>query len=334
MAKRKTKTTTQGSSRQGDYLVVILGLARDMLMWTTRTLARDRSQKPATYVGAPSPRDDRRGLYSKNNIAETVTLIDRESRSPSIQRIIVLYIPSFDDYNLITALHLACFLAPLSPNTMSQSPAANATSWRHDKMLVQQTVTQTLARARTTTDLLKAEITDKRTSALTLPAHNFYYPNRHSTISDAYRRFADSMFEPPVLRSELVPSRFTRDELPDKAFKGKQHTDQFFQDCRGRVFPPDPYHAKNHARNRAEGVVRHKAVLSIALLQRYRFGVTARDGSLHYDVQYEIPRKLKSEPMHCAVRGPVLITGSHANVGVNDFIWVPGGTKKIQAKQK
>ena len=64
--------------------------------------------------------------------------------------------------------------------------------------------------------------------------------------------------------------------------------------------------------------------------QRYRFGVIVRDGNLHFDVQYARSRTLENESMYCATVGNVLVTGSHANVGVNDVIWTPDGKKEPQ----
>ena len=144
-------------------------------------------------------------------------------------------------------------------------------------------------------------------------------------VADSRRQdMVDQITSGLRLRDTLLPSRFNRDQLPNKAFKGQQYTDRFFQDCRGRVFPPDPYHAQSRIDS---GEAAGKG-LPLAMRQRYRFGVTVRDGNLHYDVQFEMPRKLQEEQMYCAVEGDVWVTGSHANVGVNDFVWVPDGNKE------
>ena len=296
-----------------------------MLGWARRRLERDTSQKSAKYVGAPSTQNDWGSLYKQKTIAEAVRLINRESRSGVPNRIIVLYVPSHDDQDLISTLHLVCFFAPMEPQSEHLPSNGNTVSWRHNKALVKETVDRTLRQALRTTNNLKAEISDKRISPLTLPAHNFYYPNQHSTISDAYRAFAQGKLASPVLKGGLLPSRFTRTQLHGKAFKGSQYADEFFQDCRGRVFPPDIHHAQ--AREDQDTT---SPMPSAALRQRYRFGVTVRNGNLHYDVQYELPRTLRDEPMYCSVDGDVWVTGSHANVGINDFIWVPDGYKNAR----
>ncbi len=323
---RKGKKRRNVGSPQGDNLVVIAGLPKDTLQWIIRTLSRDTSQRPARYVGAPSQIDDWRPLYKRTNITETLKLIERENENKPPHRIIVLYIPSRGIDDLISSLQYVCFLTPLKPIDGDWPLNSDTIEWRHEKPTVKSIVYRTLQDALKTTNVLKAEITDNRTSPLSLPAHNFYFPNRHSTISHTYRDFVQQGFKMEQLKENLLPTRFTRDQLPPKAFKGSQYTDHFFQDYRGRVFPIDLHHAP--IRYNDEECL--NSSLSLVLRQRYRFGVTVRDGNLHYDVQYEYPRTLRKEPMHCAKDGDVLVTGSHANIGVNDVIWVPARKKEPQ----
>ena len=278
----------------------------------------------ARYVGTPSKKNDWHGLYLRSTVSETLQLINREGQEHSPHRIIVLYVPSHDSGKLVSALDFVCFLGALRPRHCVLTQAGTPIGWRHNKSMVIDTIKRKLGDALRETNALKADITDKSISALTLPAHNFYHPDRNTTISSAYRSVARSVSSTAELKGELAPTRFTRDQLPGKAFKGRQHTDRFYQDQRGRVFPPDLFHAQT--RVDAEGA--HENRLSLALRQRYRFGVTVRDGNLHYDVQYENPRKLQREPMCCAADGEVWVSGSHANVGVNDVIWAPGGVKE------
>ena len=275
----------------------------------------------------PSTKSDTRNLYGQKNISEILTVIEREASSLEPNRIIVLFVPSQDANTLVSALDFVCFLAPLNPSVVDQSNH-NYQAWRHEPRLVKDIVYQTLQASSKATDALKIEITDKRISPFTLPALNFYYPDKNSTIDSIYKSFNLAGFEIDQLTSALLPNRFTRDQLTQKAFKGSAHATTFFQDMRKRVFPPDLHHAHARESHYKDSISR----LSLALRQRYRFGVTVRDGNLHYDVQYESGRTLNNEAMHCATYGDVLVTGSHANVGVNDFVWVPNGTK-IPTKQ-
>ena len=280
-------------------------------------------------MGAPSPPNDWGNLYREKTIAETLELIERESQSLSPRRIMVLYVPSRDKESLISALAPVCFLTPLNSQESDLTRFSNVIGWRHDKPIVERIVRQTLEHALKATNGLIPEITNKRISAYTLPAHNFYYPDRHCTIGSVYRRLSEEASGFWELGSKLLPTRFTRNQLPARAFKGLQHTDEFFRDRQGRIYPPDLFHAPN----RLKGAHTSASKLSTSLQQRYRFGVMVRDGNLHYDVQYETPRRLREEPMHCAVRGDVWVTGSHANIGVNDVIWAPDGKIEPQASK-
>ena len=320
---------------QGVNLVFLAGLPRETLKWIRRTLERDTSTIPARFEGAPSTTNDWSKLYNKNTITEiqkSIGLSVRErgfDSAPPPRRIIVLYVPSNDAQVLMAELGLACYLAPLIPEDGGSSHG-NEIGWRHHKDAAQDIVYRALRSAITETNALKAEITDKRVSFFSLPARNFYFPENDSTILKTYQEFTQRKVSLLELRDSLAPTRFMRSQLPSRAFKGRQYTDRFFQDRRGRVFPPD-----NHAFNRSaeESSVSNNQELQSnrqpdaiqVLEQRYRFGVTVRDGNRHYDVQYELPRKLQKEPMHCAAMGDVWITGSHANVGVNDVVWAPGG---------
>ena len=138
----------------------------------------------------------------------------------------------------------------------------------------------------------------------------------------------------PLSIDALKPEVFQKGQLHPKAFKSNARHARFFQDHRGRVFPPDLYHAparelSEHLKdtetqdNPAQKLPSRLRVLK----QRYRFGVVARNGNLHFDVQFELPKQLQNEEMNCSVKGDVFVSGSHANVGVNDSIWVPDGSK-------
>lgn len=326
MPKKNKDKNNKSGAYHGDPLVIFVGLPVTTLRWILRMLTRDPTQRRANYSGVPSPENDQRNLYTDNNIKDLLGIIERESLSLSPNRIIVPYVSSWGEDKLFEALEFVCFLVPLTPYKDDSRSNSNPIQWRHNMSKVRFAANQTLQKAWKTTNALKAEITDKRISAFTLPANNFYYPNRHSTIRNCYHEFAQQAFSIKSLNESLPPATFTRGQISDKAFKSSQYRDRFFQDCRGRVFPPDIYHAR--ARPNTKRPSGNK--LSGVLKQVYRFGVIVRDGRLHYDVQYERQRQLIDEPMYCLNEGNVLVTGSHANVGVNDVIWVPDGRKVSQ----
>ena len=324
MPKKRKKKRRVVRPIQGSNLIVTLGLPRDTLAWVQSNFEGDTSQRSARFVGAPSPLNDWGHLYRKKTLSEILTIIERESRAIVPHRIIVLYVPSRDADNLIATLSPVCYLAPLHSEGDDLRYDGSTIGWRHDKQVARSVVSQVLQNSLKATNALKAEITDKRISPFTLPRYNFYFPNRHTTIGDVYLQIARHTSKAAELRHRLLPARFTRNQLTSRAFKGQQYADEFFQDTKGRIFPPDLFHAHNTI-NDKEALTDG---LSVVVRQRYRFGVTVRNGNLHYDMQYEFPRKLNKERMYCAIDGEVMVTGSHANVGVNDVIWVPGGKKE------
>ena len=324
----------------GADLVVLAGLPRDSFQWIQEILSIDTSRIPAQYTGVPSKVNDYAELYTgpvKHQIHDILAKSLSGDGVDSVftpRRILMLYVPSKDAQSLVYEFGLACFMQPLRDSYVSPSPR-DVINWRHDKAAVRAVVYQGLQEAIDTTHALKTEISDKRMSPFSLPARNFYFPTTDSVIEATYRAYMKGEMSFEELQSKLSPRRFTRTQLPARAFKGNQGSDYFFADARGRIFPLD-----NHGRNRypVEAVSEtghepdapNNSDVRRVLEQRYRFGVMVRDGNRHFDVQYAIPRQLRQEPMHCADVGDVWVTGSHANVGVNDVIWTPNGRKDLR----
>ena len=328
----------------GPDLVVLAGLPLDSFRWIRNVLSEDMSKAPARFMGVPSNRNDSAELYTadvKRRILDILATSVSGNGIDSVftpRRILMLYVPSKDAQSLVYEFGLACFMQSMKGNHVSPSPWDDI-NWRHDKVAVRAIVYQALQDATDTTHALKTEISDKRMSPFSLPARNFYFPTADSVIAATYRACMEGGMALDELRGRLSTKRFTRAQLPPQAFKGSQPYDNFFEDARGRIFPPD-----NHGRNRYPVAVASDAEhetdafnnsdIRRVLEQRYRFGVIVHDGNLHYDVQYAAPRKLRHEPMHCAAVGDVWVTGSHANVGVNDFIWTPRGRKDVRPTTK
>ena len=344
MAKNKRKRRTVLAQRQGKDLVLLAGLPKDTLKWILETLSRDTSKRHCKFTGTPSTKSDWKDLYRESTLTEIQRTIAASVTNsplgavPTPRRILVLYVPSKDFDLLITRFGITCYLKPLLSVSAEQATTepvfSDDIAWRHDRRAALEIITQALEQATVATDALKLEITDKGRSPLSLPAWNFYFPDKESPIYETYLGLVRREASIADLSAALTPKRFSRDQLPARALKGNHHADRFFQDVRDRVFPPDMYHAPNRyaettsGGNAGELERDGQSGILQALQQRYRFGVIVRDGNVHYDVQYEMPRKLSNEPMYCAAMGNVLVTGSHANVGVNDVIWAPDGRKE------
>ena len=332
---RRRRKSAPVNPGQGRDFVILTGLPRDQVRWVVGILHRDTSTTPAHFVGAASKTNDHSDLYGPATLTELRKMLSAcvsgkagEWTFPP-RRIIVLYVPSIDSPRLIDALGLACYMQRLVPQ-IGYPWHVEGISWRHDNSLVKEAVYKSLNEAYRFTNALKNEITDKRISALTLPARNFYFPSDETTIEYTYRDLLRDNSRLDEMRNILMPTRFTRDELPQQAFKSSQQADRFYQDQRGRIFPPDNHGFSRYTGNQGGAESDAWRSAKLILEQRYRFGVAVRDGNQHYDVQYAMPQQLQQEVMYCAADGEVLITGSHANVGVNDVIWAPDGKKEAR----
>ena len=339
MPKKRSKTRNVIDPRQGTDLVFLAGLPRTTLKWILDTLRKDTSKKHLTFDGAPSAKDDFGELYNHANLENILEMIGaRVSQNfsnsvPTPRRIFILYVPSKSEELLIEKLGIACYLEPLAASDAHPYPISNIL-WRHDKEESLNLVSRAIMRATEATNKLKNEITDRGRSALSLPSRNYYYPNRDSLIRDIYLSIARHEISPHQLYDTLKAMKMNSDRLAAKALKSTRSNHRVFRDHRGRLFPPVIDHAPNrYSESSSPGEFKtayrndDSDILKV-LNQRYRFGVIARNGNLHYDVQYETPRTLHKEPMYCSNDGYVLVTGSHANVGVNDAIWAPDGNKE------
>ena len=307
-------------------VVVLAGLPRDTLKTAVDLLSLDTSLKNVVFTGAPSTQRDQRPLYPVETTRQLIRNLESACDKIDPNRIFALYVPSSDARELVPALRFVCYLIPVYPINPSSASDTGHLAWRHDWPIVRAALLRTLRKAKSETDALKAEITDRRISPFSLPARNFFHPDRRTPIEHTYNELAMRSFIPKDLSSKLQPQRFTRDQLSGHSFKSRQYSAEFFEDARERVFPPDRSgHGRAHPANAKEFVNE----ISLRLQQHYRFGVRVRDGNVHYDVQFGSGRRLSRERMHCAQEGEVAVSGTHANVGVNDVVWVPNGAKVL-----
>lgn len=342
MGRKKRNKRSVTGQRQGTDLVFLAGLPRNTLAWLLDVLRKDTSKKHLSFDGSPSTKDDQQDLYGlttlKNILDQIGSKINRNAASslPTPRRIMILYVPAGGTELLIENFGISCYLEPLG-SLATDSNLANPITWRHEKADSLSQVTEAIQRATIATDELKREITDKGRSALALPPQNFYFPDRESPIYETYLAIAGREEQYHNLTKSLKTVTVDRDKLAAKSLRSTRNNNRVFIDSRNRIFPAVIDHAPNRSLGSSDedntGVFEQlkKSEVINLLHQRYRFGVVARDGNLHYDVQYENPRQLQREPMYCAKAGSILVTGSHANVGINDVIWAPDGdiTHKI-----
>ena len=156
----------------------------------------------------------------------------------------------------------------------------------------------------------------KKRSLLTLPPRNFAL-EEEATLDAEFRRIRTHGDWEAMA---ITPTRFLREQLP-KAMKKQQPKAWFYQDARGRVFPPDLRpHGVEHGDWPAE-----PTALRTYLSSLFRFGVRMTDGA-HDDVQFE-NRNFDAERFFCSTKGELLVNGTHVNVYPNDFVREEPGKK-------
>lgn len=338
--RKKRKTALLGQGR--DWLLVT-GLPVSTLSWTEAEFKRNTSVPRADFIGIPAPPNDWANLYRPRSVDEFVgrvysniaRLISARNIEKLPKRIFLLYVPSRDSERLLSRFRYFCYPMPLHPNIEEWNQyQGSPIGWRSEKPTVFNVVRRHYLEAITQTDVLKSLITDQRTCELSLPPKNFFFPDPATEISVAYDDIFFKFFDADSIDIGINQRVFTRKNLSSKVFKYGQTKLSLYQDSRRRVFPPSLVHAPVRWPvdyfDSTSSLSDEEKLLSLRLFiqQRYRFGVIVRDGNLHYDVQFQQPEHFSDEPMTCAARGPVRVTGTHANVGVNDVVWAPSGHLK------
>ena len=331
---RKRQKLVKQMILRGRDLYLLAGLPRNTFKFVVNSLQKDDSRSPARYRGSAAPENDWAPIYSDGAIAtllkragETLSVDDHkfspdDPSLPTPRRVVLLYVPAVDAERVLQAVDFFAYTAALKlqPDVPLSTPSD--IGWRHHPRDALEIVTRTIDQTTHILNALKAEITDKGLCPLSLPSENFHFPTRDARLAETYRcvRRSGYLSWKDVLLPEAAT--FSRDDLSTKGFRSGGYRDRFFEDARGLVFPPDPYHGKS----RPVPVDGSDTAKTLLLRQRYRFGVYVRDGNLHYDAQYRHPRTLKDEVMHCGMNGIVKVSGTHANIGVNDVIWTPDGS--------
>ncbi len=347
--KRKAKRSNRiVQTTEAKDWVIIAGLPMEVSRATVTYLKQHQSLEKATYLSLnSSSNNDYKPLFSEASIKTLhkrmleQLYIRGDSKNPPCptpRYIFLLYVPSCDADLLLSKFEYFCLPIKLTKETnkfdrqILNDNFGNSTeiSWRHYNNAAKITAHDTLQLIRSEVKKYSRMIASTATSPLVLPPMNYHYPSGADLIDEIYRNIFTGNVGLDEL-SGLTPRHFNRDEVSRKV-----HRRNIFQDCRDRIFPND-----NHAPSRlpnppgkyaggslndSDFIERFKG-LQAYLRQVYRFGVRARDGNVHFDVQFP-QAGLKRESMYCSDDECfVEVTGTHANVGINDAIWVPDGTK-------
>ena len=236
---------------------------------------------------------------------------DDQSARP--RRIVLFYVPAYDDEILLNAFEFIVFPVPLRDLARYDD---HGKQMRHRRYACETAIKNGI-------DLYKRElvgVVEKRVESrkshepLLLPPGNFHIEDkrvRHAftELIRGTRAWENAMPE------GINPEIFDRERLPE--FLGHQETQTIYKDTRSIVFPSCRAYEAHGATE-----FDHNAkveVLKDILQSTYRFGASLPPG-FHHDAQFEGGRHFDATPFGCSRAGRIAVTASHANIYPNDYI--------------
>lgn len=306
-------------------LVVLAGFPKGV---TPALVQRVRSFKPRfEAVSVPFSEDDNR-VYGPGSpairqllLAACGSTLTQQAKPPNgpvppPNRLLLLYarVPGFEE--LLRSFEFAPFPIPVTPPKESSSWHP----WRKDTEYVWTQIREALAFANEPSGAammvrLRVERLDPA-DPLLLPPQNFHTPNKRplrelfAEVQRGGRAWNGlAVGSMPVAKYDFrsLPNFFRRTGGKEK---------RFATDRRGLVFASA--NKAQHGAVRAVPPV-DAAEASRLLRSLFRFGTPVPQGFQH-DVQWPGTRLLQHEPFQCAERGEVPVSGSHANVYLNDVV--------------
>jgi hypothetical protein len=235
---------------------------------------------------------------------------------PAPATITLLYVPSPDAEQLLTAFDFAILAAPL-PTLVAYD--IRGRQLRHDL----DTVQDALASATDVDGELQAA---RRTIAwrisrykrsdegLLLPPRNFL--RNEGDLIQVYRSFRRGERGWDDRLDELGPTELTNDDMPKRI--ENEETRRVFVDVRGMAFPvAHPLAFDGPPRELEPEAAPHHLLSTLRAL--YRFGGALPRG-IHHDAQRANGSALGGATFHCDSVGEISAQGDYANVYPNDFV--------------
>jgi hypothetical protein len=231
------------------------------------------------------------------------------------RRIVLFYVPADDDQQLLAAFDFFVFPVPLRDlATFDES----GSQMRHQLPACKRAIEEAFdVYSRDLVGAVQRRIESRKSSEpLLLPPLNFHLPGRplqHSfwELTRGTRTWENALPE------NVVAEVFDRQRLPD--FLGYQERQVMYRDARDVVFPcarPSELHGQQLPETKTGDPV---SVLQDFLRSAYRFGTPLPDG-FHHDAQLEHGRHFDNMKFQCSRNGPILVSGSHANIYPNDYV--------------
>jgi len=234
---------------------------------------------------------------------------------PTPKHIILFYVPAVDDEKLLSALDF--FVFPVRLLALANYDESGHQK-RHNIGAFEGAIEAALATSRVAAEFLgdvKRRISSVRSNEpLLLPPGNFHLADG-TKLTRVFRelRRGTRTWKDPL--PEVSVETFDRDRL---RFLRPNDRKDIYRDARRVVFPcarPEEFHSLR----RELDIESEQSEWRNFLRNAYRFGVPLPDG-FHHDAQFEGGREFDKMVFDCASDGPVLVSGSHANIYPNDYI--------------
>ena len=233
---------------------------------------------------------------------------------PRPRRIVLFYVPSSDDHQLLNAFDFFVFPIPLRGLAEFDEVGHQK---RHDRLTCEGAVRLAL-------EIYSLELitwiqprieSRKSTEPLLLPPRNFHLP--HRKIRDFFLELTrrtqswENAF-PEHTAAEI----FEFEQLP--GFLDRAERKAMFRDARNVIFPCARA-TQLHWRVPDLGPESDLTLLQDFLRSTYRFGTPVPDG-FHHDAQLEWGADFDEMPFDCSREGAIRVSGKHANIYPNDFV--------------
>lgn len=292
-------------------LVVLAGIPHPICGRVAKSI--EQKIVPATRVIFQASGPDPGRLYPAHLVAALIKAVTgfaiRQSSVPAPQHILLAYIPSDDEEELLAAFDFYAF--PIRLSRLSEYN--NGRQYRHHQVICERYTIESIATITPQFMEVKRRLSfpsDKE--PLFLPPNNFKV-STGERIADKFRAIRSLEQDWSDRMDYIRRVEVTKSELPKHVHTGVRKT--VLADARGLLFPHDP-NEHGIPRQLEEEVTQEESLSVMRAL--FRFGVPLRPG-YHHDVQFP-GRKLSCQQFECQKQGTILLSSSHANVYPNDYI--------------
>jgi hypothetical protein len=237
---------------------------------------------------------------------------------PNPSRIAVAYVAAEGSDRLWDGFGHAVWPIPLIHTDWD---VTNRRHWRFDIEAVNVLVQSAIASAEADyAESMRLRFEARRPDdVLLLPARNFHLPLDQRLVS-RYRAFMRGEMMAEQIEAEVGVKRFPFESLRKFYLRTGGRGKRFAVDHRGLVFAKSRNGQDGGHHDMVATAHHNLANLQRELERRFRFGTPLVPAGFQHDVQREDGVGLVRERFDCSEKGPILVSGDHANVFPSDVV--------------